>query len=876
MALSIVRSASNTSPGSRSITITLAGTPTNGNLLIFALAYYTGVDPVSTPSGWTMIHRNDPNTAGLIVFRKVASSESATFTFTNILAGSDDLAGAIYEINGQHATTPIDQEGLSDNPNAGLIATTSETPSVMSTLALAFASPDAADVAGAEAVTVTAGWTKDHAPWPDYHGLIAAHRNSLTSDTSTAISATFDDFSAIDGPKVANIILIAPAAGTDHSLPRSDTATASEAVVKSPGLNKADSATATDARITQPTLAKSDSVTPTDARAVTSGLGKTDSATATDSSAKAIVKNLSDSATASDSMTVGGSALTKDLSDSTTPSDSITLSPTKILADSVYPVQPFVNNANFDFETLPSPNTAATNTAGRWIDGTAAGSSAATGLGWATVAGALTASAEAAFDTSKSHTGSASLRLSTLNAAGSIVVGYKTNPMTLSAAPVELFPVLPSTTYKFTAFMQTDNVTTNGAFLDVREFNSSAGTITTTSSNKLSGTNATWQTLTITVTTNASTRWIGFLVRLNVPGNVSSLWIDDIYVLGPGFSKAVGKGSTDSATASDASVRSSSHPIADTATATEQITKSPVKKPADSVTASDNQTSLLAKNWAVADSVTPSDSNSKVVGKPLSDSASAADAISKSDTKSLADTASASDTITKSPAHKPTDSITASDANAKSFTKYLTDSVFATHGVNWTLNLVDSVTVSDNRTITTVTAHTLAPSDVVSANDFLVKSIGVSRSDSATGADALAKSSRKNLADSVTLTDSALPSRKLEDFVQPMDLIRVFLNGVGVVVPAYRYREKPHIGVPPRTPLVDTLQPRPKIYTPRNGFTLPEGYLDVDADDPLVDADADVPAGYGISRPYQDSIGIDSRSRVPSIGTVKNNSSGIG
>lgn len=213
MAVSIVQSAANSASTTNDITITLGAAPTNGNLLVLFLGYYTGVDPVNTPSGWTLLHENAFGTAGLLtLYRTATSGMSATFTFTNILTGDDDLAGVLYEISGQHATTPINQEGMSDNPNAGSIATSTETPNVLSCLALAAASPDAAAVAGSESVTVSSGWTKDHAPWPDYHGVVAAHRNSLTSDTTTGINVTFSNFSAIDGPKCANIILIAPAA----------------------------------------------------------------------------------------------------------------------------------------------------------------------------------------------------------------------------------------------------------------------------------------------------------------------------------------------------------------------------------------------------------------------------------------------------------------------------------------------------------------------------------------------------------------------------------------------------------------------------------------------------------------------------------------
>ncbi len=221
MAVAIVRSSSGSASGSRSITINHGATPASGNLLILAISYYTGVDPISTPAGWTLISPlNDPSDAGLALFRKTAGgSEPSSYTFTNILAGADDIGGVIYEISGHNTTTPINQRVNTNQASAGSITAGPATPNVSGCLALAFASPDAAAAAGAQAVTVSSGWTKDRAPWPDYHGLIAAHRNSLTSDTTTAINNTFGAFSATDGPKVADILLIAPAGSGGGATP---------------------------------------------------------------------------------------------------------------------------------------------------------------------------------------------------------------------------------------------------------------------------------------------------------------------------------------------------------------------------------------------------------------------------------------------------------------------------------------------------------------------------------------------------------------------------------------------------------------------------------------------------------------------------------
>lgn len=181
---------------------------------------------------------------------------------------------------------------------------------------------------------------------------------------------------------------------------------------------------------------------------------------------------------------------------------------------------------NGDFEEKPSVITAATTGAGRWIDGTAVGSSARTSQGWSALV--IGADAEAGFDTTVFRSGTASLRLSTLNTTGAMTVGtYRTNPPTASSL-FELFTLVPGVTYTLNGYIRTNNVATNGAFIEVREFNASGGTVTTRSSAKLSGTDTSWRNVTVSFTAGATTRFGGIFLRNNVTGNVSDAWFDDI------------------------------------------------------------------------------------------------------------------------------------------------------------------------------------------------------------------------------------------------------------------------------------------------------------------------------------------------------------
>lgn len=181
---------------------------------------------------------------------------------------------------------------------------------------------------------------------------------------------------------------------------------------------------------------------------------------------------------------------------------------------------------NGDFEYAP-PFTAATTTAGRYIDGTLSGSTTNTLFGaWAVVSGAITASASASFDTSVFYAGSKSMKLSTLDAAGAVVVANTLSTATPANADV-LIPLTPNTSYTLTFRCKTNNVATNSAFAFLREYTAALGTVATNNSTKLSGTND-WTLITLNFTTGSTTRFAAIALCNNVAGNISDAWFDDI------------------------------------------------------------------------------------------------------------------------------------------------------------------------------------------------------------------------------------------------------------------------------------------------------------------------------------------------------------
>ena len=206
----------------------------------------------------------------------------------------------------------------------------------------------------------------------------------------------------------------------------------------------------------------------------------------------------------------------------------------------LYPTTPVTRNAltfarqpvdelvrNGDFEYAPA-FTAATSTQQRWINGTAGGSSA-TGGEYRWALSYIFGSVGASFDSTVSKTGTYSLKLSQLNTSSDIIASQSriSSTPTIWELNNQLQPALPSTSYTLTAWVKTNNVAANGVFADIREFNGAGAAIVTTPTTKLSGTND-WTQLSLTVTTNSSTRYIGILLRNTVGGNVCDAWFDNI------------------------------------------------------------------------------------------------------------------------------------------------------------------------------------------------------------------------------------------------------------------------------------------------------------------------------------------------------------
>lgn len=189
------------------------------------------------------------------------------------------------------------------------------------------------------------------------------------------------------------------------------------------------------------------------------------------------------------------------------------------------PRQP-VNNLipNWNFENAPT-FVAAQTTAGQYLTGTSTGSSTNRAYTWAIPSSGVTGGGEVQFDTSVFLSGTASIKLNNPATNSTSVASTSKNISTLPLS--DAIPVLPNTSYTLSGWIKTNNVVTNGAYIDAREFTGAGGTVVTNNSNKLSGTND-WTQVSATFTTGATTRFVAVNLRNNTTGNISQAWFDDL------------------------------------------------------------------------------------------------------------------------------------------------------------------------------------------------------------------------------------------------------------------------------------------------------------------------------------------------------------
>ncbi len=184
---------------------------------------------------------------------------------------------------------------------------------------------------------------------------------------------------------------------------------------------------------------------------------------------------------------------------------------------------------NGDFEIAPQVNVPTT-TQFRWIDGTAAGVSSPINIfGWGLQTGSATATA--LFDSTVSHSGNYSLKLSATATASSVKVSNKANSSYFGS----MSPVLPSTSYTISGWYKTSvtsGTATTGVMVQaigkINEDNNEDVTYTAVSGVK---TTTDWTYFTYTFTTDSNINYIKTAFRINNDGAATLImdaWFDDI------------------------------------------------------------------------------------------------------------------------------------------------------------------------------------------------------------------------------------------------------------------------------------------------------------------------------------------------------------
>lgn len=133
----------------------------------------------------------------------------------------------------------------------------------------------------------------------------------------------------------------------------------------------------------------------------------------------------------------------------------------------------------------------------------------------------------AELDSAVTRTWRLTVKLSTTSITGNVsaMFGADNRDATYIGWQRFLIPVKPSTKYKVSCWVKTNNVTTNWAYITFWRWNSSLSWRTFNSSNALTWTQD-WTLCTLTLTTWASEVWAVVSWQLDIPWNISDAWFD--------------------------------------------------------------------------------------------------------------------------------------------------------------------------------------------------------------------------------------------------------------------------------------------------------------------------------------------------------------
>ena len=200
--IAIVQTKSIHAEGTAPVTFTFATAPSAHDLLVVGCSLYSGATVTAPDSTWTrQAYQTSSDVALAVWTHAVASGEANAYAFTQ----NNHTTCTAYDLSGAAFYAPINQSAVALSTTASVtsLLTPAVTPTVAGTLPLAFVAMDDDTVSA-----VGSPWTYT-APAAGAHPLGAAS-HALTTDTTTAQSATFTVAGANADGLAAATLLIAP------------------------------------------------------------------------------------------------------------------------------------------------------------------------------------------------------------------------------------------------------------------------------------------------------------------------------------------------------------------------------------------------------------------------------------------------------------------------------------------------------------------------------------------------------------------------------------------------------------------------------------------------------------------------------------------
>lgn len=182
---------------------------------------------------------------------------------------------------------------------------------------------------------------------------------------------------------------------------------------------------------------------------------------------------------------------------------------------------------NGNFELSPG-NTPMTSGLGRWIDGTAGGSTTVDTYRWYCITGV--GSMAYSFDSTYSRSGSNSLKIDLTNATarGRVMSAPFESTTTKDLVTRYGIHALPSTSYTLTAYAASINALASTGKIVLQQYDINGTLISSPTTNSLPVGNNDWTLLSTTLTTNASTAYFVINCNCNTAGQAQTYWFDDI------------------------------------------------------------------------------------------------------------------------------------------------------------------------------------------------------------------------------------------------------------------------------------------------------------------------------------------------------------